>query len=108
VSATTALGWFASLLAISMFLPQLVRTYRVGFDGSIATIVLALCNGIAWTVYGSLRGDPAIVVCNALFSSSALAILVRWATDRRQARQLRLLEEEWDREVESELEGATA
>lgn len=85
MSATTALGWLASLLATSMFVPQLIRTYRVGFDGSVGTMVLGLCNGIAWTVYGALRHDPAIVVCNTLLGSSALAILLRWAADRRPA-----------------------
>lgn len=83
MSATTALGWLASLLATSMFVPQLIRTYRVGFDGSVGTMVLGLCNGIAWTIYGALRHDPAIVVCNTLLGSSALAILLRWAADRR-------------------------
>ena len=83
MSATTALGWLASLLATSMFLPQLVRTYRVGFDGSVGTMVLALGNGVAWTIYGALRHDPAIVVCNTLLASSTLAILLRWAADRR-------------------------
>lgn len=66
-----------------MFLPQLVRTYTRGFDGSIATIALALCNGIAWIGYGALRGDLTIVVCNVLLGSSALSIIVRWALDRR-------------------------
>lgn len=81
MSATTALGWFASLLAISMFLPQLVRTYRRGFEGSIGTIVIALCNGAAWTLYGALRHDSVIVICNALLSASTLAILGRWVAD---------------------------
>ncbi|MGN6161382.1 MAG: hypothetical protein ACTHOG_06705 [Marmoricola sp.] len=94
MSATTALGWFASLLAISMFLPQLIRTYRVGFEGSIGTIVLGSTNGAAWVLYGILRGDPVIVVCNLLLGSCAFAILVRWALDRRTAaRQVALLED---------------
>ena len=93
MSATTALGWFASLLAISMFLPQLIRTYRLGFEGSLGTIVIGLCNGLAWTVYGVLRHDPVIVVCNALLSASTVAILARWAADRRLAAEtLELLE----------------
>ena len=93
MTATTALGWFASLLAISMFLPQLVRTYRVGFEGSVGTIVIGLCNGLAWTVYGILRHDPVIVVCNALLSASTVAILVRWASDRRLAAETQELME---------------
>lgn len=83
MSTVTALGWFASALAISMFLPQLIRTYRFGFDGSIATIILATCNGAAWVAYGALRGDLTILVCNALLGSSALAIFLKWALEQR-------------------------
>lgn len=93
MSATTALGWFASLLAISMFLPQLVRTFRLGFEGSIGTIVIALGNGIAWTVYGALRHDSVIVICNALLSASTMAILGRWAADRGSATDAPVLAE---------------
>ena len=46
-------------------------------------MVLALGNGVAWTIYGALRHDPAIMVCNTLLASSTLAILLRWAADRR-------------------------
>ena len=83
MSGTTALGWFASFLAISMFVPQLIRTYRFGFEGSIATIIVATFNGAAWVAYGVLRGDMTIVVCNALLGSSAFAIFMKWAVERR-------------------------
>lgn len=87
MDATTAIGWFASALAISMFFPQLIRTYRFGFDGSIVTIILATLNGAAWVTYGSLRSDMTIVVCNALLGSSAFAIFLKWAAEgRRTAR----------------------
>ncbi|HWU33063.1 MAG TPA: hypothetical protein VN108_09315 [Marmoricola sp.] len=86
MSAVTAIGWFASALAISMFFPQLIRTYRFGFDGSIVTIILATLNGAAWVAYGLLRGDMTIVVCNSLLGSSAFLIFLRWAVDGRRNR----------------------
>ena len=92
MSATTALGWLASLLATSMFLPQLIRTYRMGFEGSVGTMVLALGNGLAWSLYGILRNDPAIVACNAIIASSTLAILLRAAADRRPATDIKSIE----------------
>lgn len=81
---TEFVGWLGSVLVIALFVPQLVRTWRFGSDaGSLATPLMGAICQATWCVYGVLRHDPVLIVCNAVSCCFAVAILARFALDAR-------------------------
>lgn len=81
---TAFVGWVGSALVIALFLPQLVRTWRHGSDGaSLATPLMGAVCQATWCVYGVLRHDPVLIVCNAVSCCFAVAILARFGLDAR-------------------------
>jgi uncharacterized protein with PQ loop repeat len=69
---------------IALFLPQLVRTWRFGSaGGSFATPLMGAICQATWCVYGILRADLILIVCNAVSCVFACTILVRFAIDHR-------------------------
>ncbi|BBH17012.1 hypothetical protein Back2_12990 [Nocardioides baekrokdamisoli] len=81
---TEIVGWLGSALVIALFLPQLVRTWRFGSDGgSLATPLMGAVCQATWCVYGVLRHDTVLIVCNAVSCCFAVAILARFALDAR-------------------------
>ena len=66
----TLIGSLAGVLTTGCWLPQLVKSARLGDADEFAWPYLAmLFIGVtAWTVYGALRGDTPIWLCNGITS----------------------------------------
>jgi MtN3 and saliva related transmembrane protein len=73
----TALGYIAGLMTSLSFLPQVVRSYRTGSAASFSWgwLLLFAAGVAAWTCYGALRGDAAIIVANAVTFSFVLVLI---------------------------------
>lgn len=98
---TEIVGWLGSALVIALFVPQLVRTWRHGSDrGSLATPLMGAACQATWCVYGVLRHDVILIVCNAVSCAFAVAILVRFAIDHR--RGMHFSQAEADRLLDTE------
>lgn len=81
---TEIVGWLGSALAISLFLPQFVRTWRYGSrGGSFVTPLMGSICQATWCLYGVLRHDLVLIVCNAVSWCFAVGILVRFGLDAR-------------------------
>lgn len=81
----TLIGSLAAVLTTVCWLPQVLKTLRQGTAFDFAWPYLAmLTSGIAaWTIYGLLRHDPPIYLCNAI---SGLLVLVIVAVKVRSSR----------------------
>ena len=62
------LGLVASSLATLAFLPQVVKTWRIGSanDFSLPTLLMLEVGASLWIYYGLLRGAPAIWLGNGV------------------------------------------
>jgi MtN3 and saliva related transmembrane protein len=61
------LGYFAGLLTVGAFLPQVIRTWRTKQtrDLSLATFGLLISTGSLWMIYGMLTDDWPVIAANA-------------------------------------------
>lgn len=61
------LGFFAGMLTVSSFVPQVVRTWRTRrtHDLSLGMFALLVTSGTLWLVYGIVRHDWPVVATNA-------------------------------------------
>lgn len=61
------LGYFAGLLTVSSFVPQVVRVWRTRHtrDLSLAMFALLFVSASLWTVYGVFTADWPVVVTNS-------------------------------------------
>ena len=73
-----AVGALASLLTISAFLPQVIRSWttRSTRDLSYGTLILLVSQSIGWLSYGVLLGDPALMITNSVTCVFAILILI--------------------------------
>jgi MtN3 and saliva related transmembrane protein len=73
--AMTSLGYLAGTLTTLSFLPQVIRSLRMRNATELSWLWLVCfgCGITAWVGYGIVRGDPAIIVSNAV---TLLAVLV--------------------------------
>ena len=73
----TVVGSLASLLTISAFLPQVIRSWttRSTRDLSYGTLMLLVAQSIAWLSYGMLLRDAALMVTNSVTCVFAVLIL---------------------------------
>jgi MtN3 and saliva related transmembrane protein len=74
---TTLLGFLAAALSTFSLVPQVVRTVRTRSAGDLAWgyLVTMLIAGVAWTGYGILHHDVAVIVANAVAVSLASVIV---------------------------------
>lgn len=74
----TVVGGLASILTISAFLPQVIRSWTTKStrDLSYGTLTLLVAQSIGWLSYGILLRDPALVVTNGATCIFAVLILV--------------------------------
>ena len=77
-------GAVASLLTISAFVPQVIRSWRTRStrDLSYGTLTLLVSQSIAWLTYGVLLRDPALIITNSVvcvFISLILAAKLRFS-----------------------------
>jgi MtN3 and saliva related transmembrane protein len=73
----TVVGSLASLLTISAFLPQVIRSWttRSTRDLSYGTLTLLVAQSVGWLSYGVLLRDPALIVTNGAVCVFAILIL---------------------------------
>jgi MtN3 and saliva related transmembrane protein len=75
---TQHLGYFAGLLTVGAFLPQVIRTWRTRRTGdlSLATFALLITTGSLWMVYGMLTADWPVIAANGgmVALNAALAV----------------------------------
>jgi MtN3 and saliva related transmembrane protein len=71
-------GALASLLTISAFVPQVIRSWRTRStrDLSYGTLTLLVSQSIAWLSYGVLLRDFALIITNAVVCVFTILILV--------------------------------
>lgn len=79
------LGLVAGALTTLAFLPQAVRTWRLGSarDFSLSTLLMLVSGVGLWTVYGVVRSAPSVWLGNgvtAALASSILAVKLRNGT----------------------------
>jgi MtN3 and saliva related transmembrane protein len=75
-SHTEALGFWAGILTTVAFVPQLVRTWRVGGE-QLSWLMLSLFgSGVGlWFIYGYLRSSRPLMLANGLTGLQVLFIL---------------------------------
>ena len=72
------LGYFAGLLTVGAFLPQVLRTWRTRQtrDLSMATFTLLITTGTLWMLYGVLTGDWPVIAANGGMVALNVALAV--------------------------------
>lgn len=77
-TAVTVVGGLATLLTISAFVPQVIRSWRSRNtrDLSYGTLLLLVAQSIAWLTYGILLRDAALMVTNSVTCAFIILILV--------------------------------
>jgi len=72
------LGYFAGVLTVGSFLPQVVRTWRTRRTGDLSLGMFALLSTASslWIVYGTITADWPIILTNSgmVALNGALAI----------------------------------
>jgi uncharacterized protein with PQ loop repeat len=87
IGGTVVLGTIATVVAITMFLPQLVKVFKTSTAGvSPVTWWLAVASSVSWLSYGFAIGHPAIAAPHIVMLPSAIAILWRVYTTRENQR----------------------
>jgi MtN3 and saliva related transmembrane protein len=83
----TLIGSLAAVLTTACWLPQVVKSVRLGTADDFAWPYLAMlvAGVVAWTAYGVLRSAPPIYLCNSitgLFVVVVVAVKVRSVRQR--------------------------
>ena len=74
----TLLGVLAASLTTACWLPQVFRTMRLGeaHDFAWPYLIMLLAGVSAWAVYGVLRSDPPLYICNVITGALVLVVAV--------------------------------
>jgi MtN3 and saliva related transmembrane protein len=86
----TLIGSMAAVLTTACWLPQVMKTLRLGTADDFAWPYLSmLLVGVgAWTAYGLLRHDPPIYLCNSITGLLVLVVAaVKVRADRLRSRR---------------------
>jgi MtN3 and saliva related transmembrane protein len=75
---TQYLGYFAGLLTVGAFLPQVVRAWRTRQtrDLSLATFALLITTGSLWMIYGVVTKDWPVIAANGGMVTLNVALAV--------------------------------
>ena len=75
---TDIVGFIASIVAIVMFLPQVIKTVRMKEtrDLSIYFPILAIFSCFLWFTYGVLQGSLPLIITNGFIGLQAGILLV--------------------------------
>jgi MtN3 and saliva related transmembrane protein len=77
LDSVTAVGYAAAAVSTFVFVPQVIRTWRLksARDLSMATLVM-MCAGLAlWVIYGVLTSQAPVIAANGIVFLLASAIL---------------------------------
>ena len=83
MDGATAIGYAAAVVSTFVFVPQVIRTWRLksARDLSMATLVM-MCAGLAlWVIYGVLTRQIPVIASNGIvfvMSSSILAMKIKF------------------------------
>jgi uncharacterized protein with PQ loop repeat len=78
LGGATALTVLATMLAISMFMPQLLLVLRSGAAGvSVSTWLVSAISAGIWLLYAFALGRPSIAVCQVVIMPASLVITQR-------------------------------
>ncbi|MBN2368676.1 SemiSWEET transporter [Candidatus Woesearchaeota archaeon] len=71
------IGYAASIIGISSFLPQLIKVIKTKHTKDLSLPMFSLfCTSVAlWTAYGLMKKDLPIIITNSLVLLQALIIL---------------------------------
>ena len=71
-------GITASVLVISSYIPQIIKSYRTKStkDISIALPVILFFASVLWALYGIHLNDPILITLNTMMSVLTLLILI--------------------------------
>lgn len=74
----STIGILGSLTAASLFFPQVYVSFKTKRTADLAWfgIIIGILNGIFWTTYGFLKGDPFIYVTNGILFFGAFLLMV--------------------------------
>ncbi|GAC1478222.1 MAG: hypothetical protein NVS1B4_21780 [Gemmatimonadaceae bacterium] len=80
---TDYLGYFAGVLTVASFIPQVHRAWRTKAtkDLSFGMFALLITSGVLWTIYGVLTTDWPVIATNAgmvALTGAILAAKVRY------------------------------
>jgi MtN3 and saliva related transmembrane protein len=84
----TLIGSLAGALTTACWLPQMIKTLRLGTADDFAWPYLSMLmvGLVAWTAYGLLRHDPPIYLCNIITGMLVLVVvLTKVRSERRRA-----------------------
>ncbi len=79
-SLVSMLGLLGAITASSIFIPQVLASYKNKKTKDVAwfTIVISLANAVFWTSYGFIKADPFIYVTNMIsFVATFLLMLLK-------------------------------
>lgn len=85
----TLIGSLAAVLTTACWLPQVVKTVKLGTADDFAWpyLFMLLVGITGWTTYGVLRSDPPIYLCNSITGCLVIGVaLVKVRGDRQRSR----------------------
>jgi MtN3 and saliva related transmembrane protein len=86
----TLIGSVAALLTTACWLPQVTKTLRLGTADDFAWpyLCMLLVGVTTWAVYGVLRRDPPLYLCNVITGLLVLVVaVVKVRSDRSRTHQ---------------------
>jgi MtN3 and saliva related transmembrane protein len=84
----TLIGSLAAVLTTACWLPQVVKTMRLGTADDFAWPYLSmlLVGLVTWAIYGFIRQDPPLYLCNIITGLLVLGVaVVKVRSDRRRS-----------------------
>ena len=78
MDSVTAVGYAAAVVSTFVFVPQVIRTWRLksARDLSMATLVMMCAGLVLWVIYGALTNQTPVIAANGIVLFLASAILV--------------------------------
>ncbi len=84
----TLIGSLAAVLTTACWLPQVLKTLRLGTADDFAWPYLGMLVAglVCWTIYGFARHDPPLYLCNIVTGVLvAMVVSIKWRSVRRRA-----------------------
>jgi MtN3 and saliva related transmembrane protein len=77
LDSVTAIGYAAAVVSTFVFVPQVIRTWRLksARDLSLATLVMMIAGLVLWVIYGALTRQTPVIAANGIVFVLASALL---------------------------------
>jgi MtN3 and saliva related transmembrane protein len=78
LDGATLIGYAAAAVSTFVFVPQVVRTWRLksAKDLSMATLVMMCAGLVLWVIYGALTNQAPVIAANGIVFLLVSAIVV--------------------------------